>query len=165
MAHCLPPPDFFQPHTTLNPGLQTDSGGTRNSPPVAAPELSVATDWRIRRVIAALNEDLSHDHPVEELAARVGLSASHLAHLFKAETRLSPRQYLIQMRLHAALELLATTSLSVKEIMHRVGVCDQSHFTRDFKTRCGMTPKAWRLHCQRGQTGDFFRATAGSANE
>ncbi len=143
MAHCLPP-NFFQPHRALNPSLPTDSGSVRNGPPMAAPDLPVTTDWRIRQVIAILTTDLSHAHTSEELAARVGLSASRLAHLFKAETGLSPRQYLVHLRLHAALALLATTSLSVKEVMHRVGVCDRSYFNRLIRKHSRHAPGEYR---------------------
>lgn len=150
MAYRLPPPNFYQPNTTLQISRHTDSGltTTRNSPLIAAPDQPGPGDWRIRQVIAILTEDLSQDHTIEELAAQVGLSASRLAHVFKAETGLSPLQYLRQLRLRTALRLLETTSLSVKEIRHKVGVSDQSHFTRDVKKYCGLTPARYRRHCQ-----------------
>jgi transcriptional regulator GlxA family with amidase domain len=62
---------------------------------------------------------------------------------------MSPLQYLIELRLRTALKLLETTTLSVKEIMHKVGVSDQSHFTRDFKKHCRLTPAQYRRHCRR----------------
>ncbi|HWQ31401.1 MAG TPA: AraC family transcriptional regulator [Blastocatellia bacterium] len=137
-----PPPNFFQPHTALQISGHTDadSATARSLQPPAATDRPAPHDWRIHQVIAILTTDLGHAHTVEELAARVGLSASRLAHLFKAETGLPPWQYLVQLRLHAALELLATTSLSVKEIMHRVGVCDRSYFNRLIRKRCRHSP-------------------------
>jgi AraC-like DNA-binding protein len=41
--------------------------------------------------------------------------------------------------------LLETTFLSVKEIMTEVGVSDESHFVRDFKSVYGVSPARFRL--------------------
>ena len=43
-----------------------------------------------------------------------------------------------------AATLLTTTFLSVKEIVRRVGLTDESHFVRDFKRLYGMTPSEYR---------------------
>ena len=43
-----------------------------------------------------------------------------------------------------AKELLETSFLSVKEIAHRVGLNDESHFVRDFKMIYGLTPISYR---------------------
>ena len=40
--------------------------------------------------------------------------------------------------------LLTTTFLSVKEIVRRVGLTDESHFVRDFKRFYGVTPSEYR---------------------
>jgi AraC-like DNA-binding protein len=38
-------------------------------------------------------------------------------------------------------EMLRETSLSLKEIVSAVGLCDRSHFSREFKKLHGVTPK------------------------
>jgi predicted transposase len=43
-----------------------------------------------------------------------------------------------------AATLLTTTFLSVKEIVRRIGLTDESHFVRDFKRLYGMTPSEYR---------------------
>jgi AraC-like DNA-binding protein len=43
-----------------------------------------------------------------------------------------------------AATLLTTTFLSVKEIVRRIGLTDESHFVRDFKRIYGMTPSEYR---------------------
>jgi AraC-like DNA-binding protein len=43
-----------------------------------------------------------------------------------------------------ARNLLETTFLNIKEIMNKVGVKDESHFVRDFKVICGVTPAQYR---------------------
>jgi transcriptional regulator GlxA family with amidase domain len=78
------------------------------------------------------------------LARSVRLSRWHLGHLFKNEVGDSPARYLRALRMRRAGVLLATTLLTVKEIRYRVGVRDQSHFARDFKSIYGLTPTEYR---------------------
>ncbi len=80
---------------------------------------------------------------VADLAKMVKLSRWHFTHLFKAETSKSPMQYLKEVRMQEAEEMLRKTSLSVKEVVSAVGLSDRSHFSREFKTRHGLAPKAF----------------------
>ena len=41
--------------------------------------------------------------------------------------------------------MLATTFLSVKEIAEAIGLVSLTHFMKDFKARCGMTPREFRI--------------------
>jgi AraC-like DNA-binding protein len=63
---------------------------------------------------------------------------------------MSPLQYLIELRLRTALKLLETTTLSVKEIMHKVGVSDQSYFTRLIRKYCRLSPREYRQLARSG---------------
>ena len=58
--------------------------------------------------------------------------------------RVSPGSYIRDLRVKKARELLETTSLSIKEIRLRVGMSDESHFTRYFKKAFGVTPSRHR---------------------
>lgn len=60
--------------------------------------------------------------------------------LFKDETGKTSLQDLKRIRLHAAFKLLTTGLLSVKEVMHRVGINNHSHFVKDFKRLFGTVP-------------------------
>lgn len=53
-------------------------------------------------------------------------------------------EYLKNLRMQKAGELLETTSLSVKEVGAAVGMLDQSHFVRAFKKSYGLTPSQYR---------------------
>ena len=108
-------------------------------------------DARVRELIELMDGGLSGALSMDELAPRLGLSASRLSHVFKAETGTSSGHYLKTVCIHKAQELLETTHLSVKEIMVRVGVNDQSHFVRDFKNVCGCTPVRYRTRYLAGQ--------------
>ncbi|MGH9871473.1 MAG: helix-turn-helix domain-containing protein [Pyrinomonadaceae bacterium] len=81
---------------------------------------------------------------VNVLARSVNLSTWRLCHIFKNETQRAPLQYLRGLRMQHAKSLLETTFLSVKQIMTEVGVRDESHFVRDFKTHYGQSPTRYR---------------------
>lgn len=81
---------------------------------------------------------------VSRLAASVNLSYSRLEHLFKAETGVTPINYLKRLRIEKARELLETTFLTNQQIIVRVGICDESHFVRDFKKAYDLSPSQYR---------------------
>jgi AraC-like DNA-binding protein len=101
-------------------------------------------DHRVRKVIALAEGSLHKGWTPAKLAALVNLSPSRLHQLFKKETGLPPARYLRRLRMRRAKELLETTHLSVKQVMAFVGLTDESHFVRDFKQACGLTPARYR---------------------
>lgn len=102
-------------------------------------------DPRTRTVIIHINDNYHRRLSCGDIAKLVNISPSRLRHMFKAETGRSLVRHLTTIRMEKAKELLKTTFLSVKEVMSRVGMCDESHFVRGFKKECGMTPSQYRL--------------------
>jgi AraC family transcriptional regulator of arabinose operon len=103
-------------------------------------------DPRIQIVNAVLENDLSGPSRIAELSRSVHLSSSRLRHLFRADTGQTIAQHRKDVRLEEARFLLRNTLLSVKEIMHRVGINSDSHFAHDFKEACGLSPTQYRSH-------------------
>ena len=78
------------------------------------------------------------DQRVGDLAAAVGVSAEHLARLFKRYVGLSPSVFRSEQRLRRALaDLVAGRPAS--SVAHRWGYSDQSHLCRDVKMATGYT--------------------------
>jgi AraC family transcriptional regulator len=100
------------------------------------------TRQQIRQAIDYLHANLAQDISLDRLAESVNISPSHLRRLFKQATGLAPHQYLLQLRVNRAKELLLTGSFSVGEVAAEVGFADQSHLHRHFKRVFGVTPKA-----------------------
>lgn len=101
-------------------------------------------DRRIQIVSTALETDFRRAWDIVQLGNLVNLSGSRLRHLFKAEMDQTPAQYLKAIRMREAATLLRSTFLSVKEIMNRVGISNESHFVHEFKKAHGLAPSKYR---------------------
>ncbi|HVF30709.1 MAG TPA: AraC family transcriptional regulator [Pyrinomonadaceae bacterium] len=101
-------------------------------------------DGRIFRVTVLLSENPQQGWTIREMATIAGVSTSYFQRLFRTETGITPIAYLREARLRRARELLETTFLLVKEIGMKTGMADESHFTRNFGARYGLTPTDYR---------------------
>jgi len=99
-------------------------------------------DFRIQKVIQALNQDPSRKLP--ELAHSCQMSMSRLSHLFKDETGINVKSYRIDCRLQIAAAMLELTSTPIKAIAYTAGYRHSSSFVRAFKTYFGLSPASYR---------------------
>jgi transcriptional regulator GlxA family with amidase domain len=114
-------------------------------------------DHRVQKIIRLMKEDLKRQLTLDAMSDAVNLSPGHLRYLFKAETGMTFAQYLKSLRMEEAQTLLENTFLSIKEIMHRIGMRDESHFARDFRKAHGLAPtkyRARRLHAKLKKESD-----------
>jgi AraC-like DNA-binding protein len=103
-------------------------------------------DPRVQKAMAFIEENYHRDLSLLKVAEAVHLSIWHLCHLFKSETGETFVRYLKAIRMQRARALLETSLLlSIKEVMNKVGMRDQSHFAKDFKRAYGLTPSEFRL--------------------
>ena len=93
---------------------------------------------------AFLKANLHRDVSVDEMVSVSGFSRSYFSRLFSSEMGMSPRMYLEDLRLKAAMEFLFKEQISVKETAFRVGIPDVNYFCRIFKKRCGISPGKYK---------------------
>ena len=74
----------------------------------------------------------------------VNVSPYYFSKLFKAETGMNFIDYLTQLRMDKAKDLLAHTNKSMKEICREVGYSDPNYFSRSFKKNVGLTPTEYK---------------------
>ena len=86
------------------------------------------------------NPDLS----LSEVAAQANLSASHFSAVFSQETRQTFKEYLTEVRINKARELLRMTTLRSAEIAYQVGYNDPHYFSSVFKKSTGLSPIEFR---------------------
>ncbi|HXJ92698.1 MAG TPA: helix-turn-helix transcriptional regulator [Terriglobia bacterium] len=101
-------------------------------------------DPRIRKIEGLMQRNLHLKMGLPALAAAIALSPSRFSHLFKAQTGLSPAQYLKSIRLQRAKDLLEGTHLSIKEVAGCVGL-DSGRLGKDFRELYGVTPSQHRF--------------------
>ena len=80
---------------------------------------------------------------VDDIAAHVGISRSHLYRVFVKQLSLSPNEYVARYRISKACALLCT-ALSVTEVAGSVGFDDPLYFSRVFRRIKGTSPLAYR---------------------
>lgn len=107
-------------------------------------ECSPTMDGRIFELQKRLVENLEHQWTIQQMAEIVELSEPHFQKLFKKEVGISPFAFLQNARLEKAREYLETTFWQMKQIGIAVGMPHDSHFTRDFKKKYGVTPTEYR---------------------
>ena len=83
---------------------------------------------------------------IEAVCGVAFISVSSLQRAFAKHFGMSPKQYLIQLRMNRALELLTENELSVKEISFVCGFTDEKYFSRAFKKKYGCSPSQFRKH-------------------
>ena len=93
---------------------------------------------------ARVRGNLARDFDVGQLAAAMALSPRTFARRVVAACGVSPSRFVQRVRVEAAMELLATTKLSVEEISARVGYADASTLRRILRRETGRAPSAWR---------------------
>ena len=99
----------------------------------------------LNEILRYLGDHYAENIPLDELAKKFFLSESSLCHHFQRELQITPRKYVLKLRLDRARTLLGKTDLSINEIARRVGFQSNSYFTRYFKkTQHGMSPQAYR---------------------
>lgn len=91
-----------------------------------------------------------YDTPItiEQLSREVGFSPYYFIRRFRRAYRQTPHQYLIQLRIAKAKELLRTTDLSITEICVSVGFESLGSFSTLFSKAAGISPSAYRLNTQ-----------------
>ena len=78
------------------------------------------------------------------LARRVNLSISQFDRRFKRFLQMTPQEFILRVRVHAARRMLVATDKSIADIALDTGFCDQSYFTKQFKRQTGMPPSHYR---------------------
>lgn len=99
--------------------------------------------WLVR-VKERMQEELSSNLRMRDLADDAGVHPVHLARVFREQVGLTPGDYLQQVRIRAACNQLREPDYPIAMIAAECGFADQSHFTRVFRKFTGNTPAEFR---------------------
>lgn len=96
---------------------------------------------RITPAIAHLENNYARPIRQSELAAAAHASLSNLYRDFKSATGLSPKEYLIRLRVMRGAELLRRGESNVTETAFKTGFNDSNYFSRQFRRIMGTSPR------------------------
>ena len=105
----------------------------------------VTENEKINEVVAYINDNLTADLTLDQLAEACFISKSHLAHQFKTYTGLTLYQFIIKKRVTVARNMLREGA-PVMEACMRCGFNDYSNFLKAFKREFGRSPKEFMEH-------------------
>jgi len=93
----------------------------------------------VRRAAEYIEQNSTERILLQELAALANLSLCRFATVFRREIGLPPHRYLCHVRIQHAMALLRS-GVPLAMAASEAGFFDQSHFSRHFKSICGITP-------------------------
>ena len=86
------------------------------------------------------NEDIS----IKKIADGLYISPSYVSKVFSSKLKYGFREYINELRISRAKELLSETDMKIVNIMLECGFKNQSSFNRIFSDICGMSPRDYR---------------------
>ena len=95
-------------------------------------------------ICEAIKKDPSCGWTVSKIASEMNFSVSRLRTIFKAFNGRIISQYIIELRIKKAMELLEKTDLSVTEIARTLDYCSTDFFSKQFFSKTGYTPTKYR---------------------
>lgn len=98
----------------------------------------------VNKAMALLRGQVNKNVNMDAIAAELQVSYSWLRKAFKAFTGIAPHQYLLQLKIEHARNLLAGTRKPVKEIAFELGFESAFYFSRLFKLKTNSSPENYR---------------------
>ncbi len=100
----------------------------------------------VKLALSYINAKYASRLQIQDIAAFAGLSRSYFTRLFRKETGYSPYDYILNVRIKSAKEMLMGSARKVSEIARICGFVNTSHFVKEFKAITGQTPTAFRKY-------------------
>ncbi|UKS29326.1 helix-turn-helix domain-containing protein [Paenibacillus sp. HWE-109] len=101
----------------------------------------------VEQSVAYLEEHFIEHITVEQLVQHSGVRRWEYSSIFQAITGYKPLDYLTEVRMKRAKELLLLSNAPLRDIAHRVGFKDEYYFNRRFRQSMGISPKQYaRTH-------------------
>lgn len=103
---------------------------------------------RIAKVCEYIEENIEEPIRLGDVAQLVSMSESAFSHFFKKKTNCTFIDYVTNLRIARACQLLSETTHTVAEICYTCGFNNLSNFIRIFKKKKGSTPQEYRMFLQ-----------------
>jgi AraC-like DNA-binding protein len=112
----------------------------------------IAPFHEFKTCIEYLQEHLMENISIDHLARLSCMSLSTFERKFKQHFSMTPKQYILHMKVHEACRLLPGAQ-SIARVALETGFGGQSYFTKQFRSVVGITPKQYQLSLAGGRSG------------
>ncbi len=99
---------------------------------------------KIQRVVSEISENLRCRYTLSQIAQWMGYSKNQAINVFKKETGKTPQEYLLELRMDAAMHLLSESDMTIEEIARDTGFENYINFYKAFFKKYHCAPTAWR---------------------
>ena len=104
-----------------------------------------ATERLIAPAIEKMNSEFTaNELSVSALARECGITDSYFRRIFTEKFGISPKEYIIRLRIGYAKDLLSVGGISVSEVARSCGYAEPTHFSREFSKRVGISPAEFK---------------------
>lgn len=103
----------------------------------------------LRAAVELAQERCTERLRVGDLSTAAGMSTDRLERAMRRAFGVSPKQYLVRLRVEAAARRLVTTDQPIAHIAAQCGYFDQSQLIRQFRSVTGMSPSEYRTAATR----------------
>ena len=98
----------------------------------------------VQSAIKIIRYNYSQQITVSSIANSLHLNSAYFSRLFASKTGISPKQFILSLRLERAKELLQQQAIPVAEVSRSAGFSDQLYFSRLFRQKIGLSPSQFR---------------------
>lgn len=109
-------------------------------------EKDYAQKLYIDKALAYIDDHISQNIKINDIASFIGIDRSYLTNIFKQTLSLSPQEYLMHYRINQACIMLKNPELKISSIAKAVGYDDPLSFSKMFKKCKGISPSEFRLN-------------------
>ncbi len=106
--------------------------------------VSKKSENRINTACRRIYENIDKNLTVSLLAEECFISESRFTHLFREVTGKSPKEYIAEIKINIAKEMLSEGNYSVRNISESLGFLNQNYFSRVFRKHTGISPSEYR---------------------
>ncbi|MGI6449194.1 MAG: helix-turn-helix domain-containing protein [Desulfitobacteriia bacterium] len=124
--------------------LLNDKGETEEVVVLFKEQRSYNVTKNINQSIKYLKENYQHEYCLEDVAKAANLSPYHFIRVFKSQTGKTPYEFLLDLKLQKAKEMLIDSTKTITEICSELGFSSPSYFAAVFNKNIGESPKVYR---------------------
>jgi AraC-like DNA-binding protein len=108
------------------------------------PEIRPADEIFLQELMAFMEQHMDDaDFTIEDFATALSMGRTTFYNKLKATTGLSPVDFVLQIRIKRAIQLMQTRNFSIAEVAYKTGFNDPKYFSRCFKKFYGVSPSSF----------------------